>query len=204
MPGYQDSYAILVANPRLDVLDCDTRALEERPSRIAIWVLDGKDAAKRLVDGLRVRWGSMDFQIDHLARYSRPKLTALAMMQRRVLRGYYGDAYKRAAEAAYQLMEHLAPDSPPGGGSGSAGAVEEDGRLPGEMTLAEAAEKWDIPKSVWSKAAKKPPKEFGHLPSRKIGRHRFFVRKDADDFAKNHLAKREQRAVGTGSGDPGC
>ncbi len=66
-----------------------------------------------------------------------------------------------------------------------------------EMTLAEATREWDISKSAWSKAAGKAPDEPGYLPTRKVGSNRFVKRADAEYFARNYEARREQRAVGS-------
>lgn len=83
---------------------------------------------------------------------------------------------------------------------GGAGAGNE--QCGNEYTLAEASEKYDIPRPAWTKAAQLEPGEYGYLPTRAVGRNRFATKADAEKFAKDYEARREQRAVGSKSADP--
>jgi hypothetical protein len=74
-------------------------------------------------------------------------------------------------------------------------APKRAGGEPREITLIQAAEKWDVPKSAWSKAAKRPPDHPSHLPTRKEGRNRYVSLKHAEAFAKNYIARREQKRL---------
>lgn len=76
-------------------------------------------------------------------------------------------------------------------GRGGAGAG--DGQRGDEYTLAEASEKHDIPKSVWTKAAKLKTGQYGYLPTRSVGRNRFVLIADAAKFAKDYDARRDKR-----------
>ena len=60
------------------------------------------------------------------------------------------------------------------------------------MTLTQVAEKWDIPKSALSKACKEPKNSQKHLRHERIGRHIYVRPDDANVFAENYLARREQ------------
>jgi len=102
---------------------------------------------------------------------------------------------------------------PPGGEGTAHGAVQSgETTKPGEgkggdrrtdeYTVTEAAEKFDIPKSAWTKAAKQAPETYGYLPTREVGRNRFVRKMHAEKFARDYLARREQKAVGTKSNDP--
>jgi hypothetical protein len=71
-----------------------------------------------------------------------------------------------------------------------------------EYTLAEASEKYDIPRPTWTKAAQLEPSEYGYLPTRRVGRNRFVTTTVAEKFAKDYEARREQRAVGSKNTDP--
>ena len=77
-----------------------------------------------------------------------------------------------------------------------------EARRGGEMTLTQVAEKWDVPKSALSAAAKKELGSPDHLPARRSGRSVFVTEEDAKAFCKNYLARREQRIVGSKSPDP--
>ncbi len=68
-----------------------------------------------------------------------------------------------------------------------------------EMTLAQAALSYYIPKSAWTKAAKLPVGEFGHLPTRTSGRNRYVTHRHAKQFADMYEARREQRRQQTGN-----
>ena len=66
-----------------------------------------------------------------------------------------------------------------------------------ELTLTDAAREHDVPKSAWSKAAKKKPEEPGYLLTRQVGRNRFVQKRHAKRFANDYNARREQRMVGS-------
>jgi len=68
-----------------------------------------------------------------------------------------------------------------------------------ECTLAEAANRWDVPKPVWTKAAKKQPNEAGYLATRRVGRTVLAQVPVAKHFAENYDARRELRQVGSKS-----
>lgn len=68
-----------------------------------------------------------------------------------------------------------------------------------EITLTEAANRWDIPKSAWTKAAQKKPNEAGYLATRRVGRTVLVRVAVAKHFAENYDARREQRQVGSKS-----
>ena len=68
-------------------------------------------------------------------------------------------------------------------------------RTAAEVTLTEMSEKYDIPKSVISKAANLPPDDPGFLRSRTAGRSRLIPKDHAAAFAENYGARREVRSL---------
>lgn len=81
-------------------------------------------------------------------------------------------------------------------------SIVEAANITNEWTLAEAAMKFDIPKSAWTKATRRKPTEYLFLPHKRIGRNVYVQPTDAKAFADAYLAKREQRTVGTTSRNP--
>jgi hypothetical protein len=72
-----------------------------------------------------------------------------------------------------------------------------EGRLPGEITFAEASKEYGVSPSAWTVAAGRPPSDPRYLPHRRVGRNVLVQRNVARKFAEDHEARQEQQAVGS-------